>query len=130
MGTVIEDVTVDCDEGGFTLDLVGDFCDAIERYELDEVSCRLTLRLPQDAAIKLAAQVRAVIQPWVDVMEEEFAAYTRATPEERERVLYAVPDEPRPGVFDLRHELGRAPTAEEYRDAADIARKRDKEEGA
>lgn len=116
MGTVIEDVTVDCDEGGFTLDLVGDFCDAIERYERDEVTCRLTLRLPSDAAVKLAAQVRAVIQPWVDVMEEEFAAYTRAPPEERERVLHVVPD----AADEAREALA---------DAGDMLRKRRREDG-
>lgn len=81
-----DEVSIDSDETGFTIALSGDFARTCATY-LAADGHELRLRLPQDAALQLLAQVRAEIGPWAEGYERELAAYQRATPAERAAVL-------------------------------------------
>lgn len=121
---MIDEARIESDERGFELVLAGDFSEAIARYIAGSDGV-LALRLPQDAAITLAAAVRAEIDPWVDEMEFHQASYQAASLSERAAVL-RLPDD-----LDDGYEPGNPKHAgfrEALLDAADLERKRRKEE--
>lgn len=83
---MIDGIAVETDEDGFELVLEGDFTAECTRY-LNTESTKLRLRLPQDAAVELLAACRGKIVPWLEDAHEAWESYSRATPEERARVL-------------------------------------------
>lgn len=87
MTSVVDEAVIDVDEDGFRLVLTGDMLAAFYRYIEDPDAHTVRLRLSQDAAVQLNAQVRSRVSPWVDTMEFERSAYERATSEERAAVL-------------------------------------------
>lgn len=81
----VEDATVDSDEDGFTLTLVGDFARTCAEH-LATGGETIYLRLSQDAAVALNAAVRLHVAPWVDLRDE-------AQAEHRRGLSYLFPDD-------------------------------------
>lgn len=87
---MIEEVRIDSDEDGFTVDLIGDFEQEFRSYE-SEASATLRLRLSPEAAEQLLGQAAHVLGPYIQEMRAQKLAYDRATPEERTRVIGGYP---------------------------------------
>lgn len=83
---MIDEVTIESDERGFSLCLLGDFTTEFERYLAEDAST-VVLRLPQDAAIQLLAQANVSLGPWHSAMVYERDAFNRASEEDIEEVL-------------------------------------------